>query len=62
MTPGDPVIINLSRTGISNNLFFGIFLGIVETALPSTLRYQFLVGSKVIMKYKSFVDSRVKRV
>ena len=62
MTPGDPVIINLSRTGISNNSFFGIFLGIVETALPSTLRYQFLVGSKVIMKYKSFVDSRVKRV
>lgn len=62
MIPGDPVIINLSRTGISNNLFFGIFLGIVETALPSTLRYQFLVGNKVIMKYKSFVDSRVKRV
>jgi hypothetical protein len=56
------VIINLSRTGISNNLFFGIFLGVVETALPSTLRYQFLVGNKVIMKYKSFVDSRVKRV
>ena len=62
MTPGDPVIINLSRTGISKNLFFGIFLGVVETALPSTLRYQFLVGNKVIMKYKSFVDSRVKRV